>query len=172
MSAASDTPGRDLDRIVVLDTSALIEAKTTIRPQRQWEFFEILKERVQRGQVYFPKAVREELRGRKHHDTPETWALNVHQHIPGTVEPSVSTLREVMRVAGDVVESDAEGDPADPYVLAQALEFQESGRWVSVVTEDRVDRAPIKIAMTTACARLGLTAWSLAHFLGEIGFDP
>ncbi len=55
---------------------------------------------------------------------------------------------------------------------AQALEFQQSGRLVRVVTEDRVDRLPIKIAMTTACERLGLTAWSLADFLSEIGFDP
>ena len=172
MSAASDTPRQRLERIAILDTSALIEVKTAIAPQRQWEFFEIMKERVQRGQVCFPRAVREELRGRKHHDTPETWALNVYQHIPGTAEPSATTLQEVMRIAGDVVEADAEGDPADPYVLAQALEFQQSGRLVRVVTEDRVDRLPIKIAMTTACQRLGLAAWSLADFLGEIGFAP
>ena len=172
MSAASDTPRQRLERIAILDTSALIEVKTAIAPQRQWEFFEIMKARVQRGQVYFPKAVREDLRGHKHHDTPETWAFNAYGHMRGTVEPTTAAVQEVMRVAGAVVEADAEGDPADPYVLAQALEFQQSGRLVRVVTEDRVDRLPIKIAMTTACERLGLTALSLADFLGEIGFDP
>ena len=54
----------------------------------------------------------------------------MYQHIPGTAEPSATTLQEVMRIAGDVVEADAEGDPADPYVLAQALEFQRPvGTW-------------------------------------------
>ncbi|MCY3919634.1 MAG: DUF4411 family protein [Chloroflexi bacterium] len=172
MSASEDILRSGLERIAVFDTSALIQVKAAVSPQRQWEFFEIMKERVQQGHLYFPRAVLEELRGHRHHDTPETWAFNVYGHMSGAIEPSTRTLQEVMRIAGDVVEPDAEGDPADPYVLAQALEFQQSGRWVLVVTEDRVDRVPIKIAMTTACERLGLTAWSLADFLGEIGFDP
>ena len=172
MSAGEDILRGGLERIAVFDTSALIQVKTAITPQRQWEFFEIMKERVQQGQLYFPRAVLEELRGHRHHDTPETWAFNVYGHMRGTVEPTTAAVQEVMRVAGAVVEPDAEGDPADPYVLAQAMEFQTFGRLVRVVTEDRVDRLPIKIAMTTACERLGLTAWSLADFLGEIGFDP
>lgn len=37
------TPAR---RVAVLDTSAIVEAKLVIAPERQWEFFERLKELV------------------------------------------------------------------------------------------------------------------------------
>lgn len=47
-----------------------------------------------------------------------------------TYEPGDDAVAEVMQRAGDVVEKDAEGEPADPYVLAQALEFRRRG-WIS-----------------------------------------
>ena len=156
--------------VAVLDTSSIIEAKRLIAPQRQWAFFERLKEMVQSGEVCFPKAVRDELRNERHHDTPETWALNEYEHVPRALEPSIETVAEVMDVAGGVVEADAEGDPADPYVLAQALEMKGRGRAVRVVTEDRVDRLPLKIAMTTACERLGLEEIDLESLLQAMEF--
>ena len=105
-------------------------------------------------------------------DTPEAWALNAFEHVPRSFEPSTDAVSRVMDVAGEGVEADAEGEPADPYVLAQALELQ-SGDWadVVVVTKDREDRGD-KIAMTTACVRLGLAYCTLENFLDEIGFDP
>ena len=88
-------------------------------------------------------------------------------------EPREDALAEVMRLAGDVVEADAEGEPADPHVLAQALEFRRRGQThVVVVTKDREDKPGIKIAMTTACDILRLAHCSLPDFLEEIGFDP
>ena len=67
----------------------------------------------------------------------------VGRHVPG---------------AADVIEASAENDPADPYVLALALQLwrgNEAGECY-VVTEDKVDRAPIKISIRMACLRLGL----------------
>ena len=110
------------------------------------------------------------MRNERHHDTPETWALNAYEYVPNSLEPSMDTVIEVMDLAGEVVEADAEGDPADPYVLAQALEIERSGRNVRVVTEDRTDRLPLKIAMTTACEKLGLDPCDLGSLLDAMGF--
>ncbi len=76
-----------------------------------------------------------------------------------------------MSAGGDILRRDLDRIAVFD-ISAQGMEFQQSGRLVRVVTEDRIDRLPIKIAMTTACQRLGLAAWSLADFLSEIGFDP
>ena len=170
MSDGDDGNDRRLPWVAVLDTSSIIEAKRLIVPQRQWEFFERLKGMVQRGEVCFPKAVRDELRNSRHHDTPETWALNAYEYLERSFEPSMDTVSEVMDAAGDVVEEDDEGDPADPYVLAQALELKRAGQEVRVVTEDRIDRLPLKIAMTTACLRLDLDSSDLTGLLQEMSF--
>ena len=76
-----------------------------------------------------------------------------------------------MSIAGDVVDEGLEREQADPYVLAQALEMEWEAE-VRVVTEDRIDRLPIKIAMTTACERLDITHWRLGDFLEAVSFDP
>lgn len=161
-------------RVAVLDTSAIVEAKRAIAAERQWEFFERLKELVVDGQIYFPKDVPDELRQERHHDTPETWALNVYANMDLTYEPGVDAVAEVMQRAGNVVEKDAEGEQADPYVLAQALEFRRRGLDLDivVVTEDRVNRMPIKIDMATACEQLGIASITLEEYMAEIGFDP
>ena len=52
-------------------TSSLIHAQSLIVGRRQWRFFEMLKEMVQRGDVCFPKEVKNELQEGKHVDTPE-----------------------------------------------------------------------------------------------------
>ena len=78
MSDVGDEREQRLAWIAVLDTSSVIEAKRLIAPQRQWAFFERLKQMVQSGEVCFPRAVRDELRNERHHDTPETWALNAY----------------------------------------------------------------------------------------------
>ena len=142
---------RAVDGVAVFDTSALIEAKTMISARRQWRFFEILKEMVQRGEVCFPPEVKNELQVGKHIDTPEAWALDVWRAVRCPA-PHVNTLAHVMQVAGDVVDEGLEREQADPYVLAQALEMR--GLGARVITEDRTDRLPIKIALTTACDRL------------------
>lgn len=105
-------------------------------------------------------------------DTPEAWALDVCKLVKQSYEPADVTVASVMQVAGDVVDPDAEGDPADPYVLAQALEIREAGRNVCVVTNDVVDRVPIKISMRMACERLHLRSCDLAAFMTAVDFDP
>lgn len=132
-------------RVAVLDTSAIVRAKIkqVIPLARQWEFFERLKKMVQAGQIYFPKEVRNELAEVEHPDTPGTWALNAYEHMDHSYEPSNDALGEVMREAGGIVDPDAEKEVADPYVLAQAIEFRLRGRAnVVVVTHEQLDVDP------------------------------
>ena len=171
MSSSGDGHDQTLAWVAVFDTSSLLEAKKIIAAQRQWAFFEDLKKMVMKGEACFPKAVRDELRQKRHHDTPETWSFDAFHYLQYP-DPSLDMVAEVLRRASEVIEDDAEGEPADPYVLAHALEIQLDGKLVRVVTEDHVDRLPIKIAMTTACKRLGLASCDLASFLEEIDFNP
>lgn len=70
----------------------------------------------------------------------------------------------------DVVEADAEPErePADPYVAAMAYELRAAGFDVAVATDDSVDRLPVKIALTTACERLGLLTWDCAALIAWV----
>lgn len=113
----------DSDKVWVIDSSSLIRVKREIPPGEQWRFFEQLKVHVKDGRVCFPRAVRNELQQARFVATPEAWVLDAAQYVQHSYEPDVDTVAEVMRAAGDVVDADAEGDPADPYVLAQALEI-------------------------------------------------
>ena len=150
-------PANAAETVWIIDSSALIQTKRAIAAHCQWSFLERLKLMVDAGQVCFPKAVRNELQVARHVDTPEAWALDVCSLVQHSYEPQDQTVAEVMAAAGAVVDADAEGDPADPYVLAQALEIQRVGREVCVVTNDLVDRMPIKISMLTACGVVSCT---------------
>ena len=159
--------------IFIMDTSAIIHAKKVIGSNRQWEFFERLKRFVVERRLGFPKEVRDELRQEVYHDTPETWGLHVYEHML-VQNPTLNTFIEVMDRVGSVVDKQSEKEEADPYVLAQALEVQRDimvGN-AMVVTQDHQDRLPRKMALTTACQKLGIAYCSLEDFLEMIGFHP
>lgn len=153
----------------VIDTSAIINCKRVVRADAQWPLFEQLKALVEEGQLCFPRQVADELRQERHHDTPEVWALYVGGLVKHAYEPDTAYVSQVMSLAGDVVDPDAENDPGDPYVLAQALQVRESGHTVIVVTDDVIDRPP-KISMATACGRFDppLSWVSLTDFLSHV----
>lgn len=85
------------------------------------------------------------------------------------VGPTDETMRRVMAEAGEVIGDDREEETADPYVLAHALELENEGHEVVVVTEDRVDRMPLKLSMVTACGRLALSSSGIIAFLQAVG---
>ena len=154
----------------VIDTSALISAKRAVAAANQWRLFRRLETMVEEGALYFPIQVTAELNQARHIDTPEAWALAAGLKVTQAYDPDIKFVQQVMAVAGDLVDLDAEDDPGDPYVLAQALELASGGFAVCVVTEDVVDRFPLKISMATACDRLNLRYCQLGQFLVHIGF--
>lgn len=68
-----------------------------------------------------------------------------------------------------VIEEDAQGEPADPYVIAQALTLIEAHDPV-IVTEDVVDRLPLKMALASAAVEHGISWCGLADFATALEF--
>ncbi len=125
---------------------------------------------MENGYLFFPRQVTAELNQERHIDTPEAWALAAGPKVTIAYDPESHYVHGVMASAGDVIDADAEHDPGDPYVLAQALQLVGLGFAVCVVTEDVVDHLPLRISMATACGRLGLPHCQLPHLLRFMGF--
>lgn len=151
----------------VLDTSALLEAKLAVAVGDQWDTFKLLEELVVAGRIAMPRLVIREASEIAHPDLPGAWAPAMRSHLVHPLDPDWNHLAEVMRVAGDVVDANKAEEDADPYVLALGRQLQAEAHEVVIVTEDRIDR--VRIAMTTACARLGLSCCGVRAFLSEIG---
>lgn len=160
------------DTIYVLDTSAIITFKRIVKAKDQWGFAKHLEGLVKDGRITFPRQVTREVAGQRHIDLPEAWALGVEPDIGILRSPDHAYIEEVMRVAGDVIEADAENDPADPYVLALALQLwrESHASDCHLVSEDKVDRVPVKISIRTACVRLGLNFMDTRDFASASGF--
>ena len=143
--------------IVVIDTSVLIEFKQVVGIEQQWALLMEMSARVTAGAVAFPRQVVAELSAVRHPDAPGAWIASAKRSMCHP-EPVEETLVRVLAVADDLVEVDNPNDAADPYVVAMALELAERHpeSRVVLVTNDVVDRLPVKIALKTACDRVGI----------------
>jgi rRNA maturation endonuclease Nob1 len=155
------------ERVWILDTSALVEAKSALSVADQWQTFKLLEDMVRAGTVAMPRLVIREISEIAHPDLPGAWAPGVRDIQQHPLDPEWEHVRRVMADAGDVVDPNKTKEDADPYVLALALQLLEQERDVCVVTEDRVDRN--RIAVTTACDRFGIPHCSVRDFLGGLG---
>lgn len=155
------------ERVWILDTSALVEAKSALSVADQWQTFKLLEDMVRAGTVAMPRLVIREISEIAHPDLPGAWAPGVRDSQQHPLDPEWEHVRRVMAEVGDVVDPNKTKEDADPYVLALALQLVQQERDVCVVTEDRVDRN--RIAVTTACDRLGIPHCSVRDFLGGLG---
>jgi Domain of unknown function (DUF4411) len=146
----------------VIDTNCLIALKR-VAIGEQWELFTQLEKMVIDAEIAMPRQVIREASTLLHPDVPGVWAKGVERKLQHPLDVDYELLGEVMEVAGDVIEDRSASDPADPYVLALALQLQRADLSVTVVSDDIVDRLPLKISMATACKRLGL---------GRVGTEP
>jgi hypothetical protein len=151
----------------VLDTSSLVEMKHVALAD-QWEIFKAMEAMVEGGELALARHVVREVSKIDFPDVPGAWANGMASKLYHPAEASYAVLEEVMTVAGNVVGADDPGDPADPYVLALALELSRSGQAITVVSEDRVDRLPLKISMRTGCALIGLPWCRCSEFLETV----
>lgn len=139
--------------IAVVDTNVWINFKTEVRE----------------GSVAFPRQVVREMLGQRHPDAPGACIAGEVRRLVRYSQPSEEALPQVLAVASQLVEPDSSPDQevADPDVAAMALqivrECPESR--VVVVTNDVVDRLPNKIALRTACRRLGIDTCQLPALL-------
>lgn len=156
------------DTVCVLDASALFHIKTEVSADQQWNLFEVMKAMVVEGQIAVVRQVIAEAKNVRHHDGPEIWLLGVVPHLQHAKDCTLENHARVMTEVGSrLVDPDAEGDPADPYVLALALDLEEAGYRPVVVTDDHIDRPPM-ISLTSACDEIGLEYWRLSEFLEKV----
>lgn len=156
---AGEEDEEDEDLLVVLDSSVVINLKKRLKVGEQWPFLLRLTERVDQGMVGWPRFVKREVTTAQYPDAPGAWlAGQATQPFP---EPSYETLAEVLAVA-QLVDTEAEDEVADPWVVAMALELQ--GEYpearVVIASDDVVDRLPQKESIRTACERLMIELWS------------
>lgn len=160
------------DQVLIFDTCALINLKLTIPTRQQWWFFDALLKRVEAGTVVVPKHVAKELEIAPHPDMPGAWASGVFGRSPHPTEADYRFVNDVMTKAGQVVEADAEIDKADPWVIALTPEMRSLGVDSVVVTDDVIDRLPVKIAMTAACETCGVPSMTMENSLGWLEDHP
>ena len=158
--------------IAVIDTSVLIEFKQVVGIEQQWDLLMEMSARVTAGAVAFPRQVVAELSAVRHPDAPGAWIASAKRSMCHP-EPAEETLVRVLAVAHDLVEVDNPNDAADPYVVAMALELAERHpeSRVVLVTNDVVDRLPVKIALKTACDRVGVPSCPLESLIAWLN-DP
>ncbi len=104
----------DID-VWIVDSSALIETKTVVSVANQWKTFKRLEQMVRDGQIAMPRQVINEVSELSHPDLPGAWAPGVRGSLRHPLDVHHSHLREVMSVAGDVVDVNKAGEErADP----------------------------------------------------------
>jgi len=147
--------------IWILDTCALswVRQIPRVGKKGEVEVFEQLTSMLEADLIVFPSQVVDELEERGHDDPeyrPFHWAREHKKqacrfgHLFGEVT-EVLAHQQIRRIC----EWDkAKGaDPADPHILALATHLRDSGQAVTVVSEDRVDKAR-KLSVATACGLL------------------
>lgn len=154
--------------ICVIDSSVLINLKQVVGIDEQWDLLSEMLTLVASGALAFPRQVVKELSAVRYPDAPGAWIGSARRRVRHP-EPSEDSLVRVLEVAAELVEVDSppEREVADPYVAAMALELVERHPQcrVVLVTNDVVDRLPNKIALRTACARLGLPTCQISPFM-------
>lgn len=156
----------DVD-VWIIDSSALIEAKTIVSVTNQWDAFKYLEQMVRNGQIAMPRQVIKEMSEIAYPDLPGAWAPGVRGSLQHPLDADYSHVRDVLSVAGDVVDVNKAGEDADPYVLALARHLESNGHAVCIVTEDTVDR--IRSSIATACRRLKIDYCRVRDFLDQCG---
>jgi hypothetical protein len=168
------------ERLYVIDTSSVIDVRRLLSPASVAELkrvYDQLTRIVVSGRLVFPVQVVEELEWGHESlgdadDLPFEWARD--NRISASPKAALfAAARRVLEVAPTLLDADkvTGRDEADPYVVGLALELHESGRRVTVITEDRVDR-PDKMSMQSACGLLELPAVSMRVFLDHQGIWP
>ncbi len=155
----------------ILDTSALVNFKVLISASEQWGAFRELERLVEQGRIAMPRQVIKEASEITHPDVPGAWAAGVRNRVLHPLDRIMNTFERVMLEAGDVLDPSKATEDADPYLLALALQIGATGRQAVVVTDDEVDRMPIRISMVTACSRLGLQRLDSRAFLTACGIS-
>ncbi len=158
--------------VYVIDASSLINTKRYIKPDRQWDFFnETLTEMVESGDLLIVPQVETECGRVRHPDVPGTWALAKARLSPADRDPGPQTVRVILAAWPELIDPDGEAEQADSYVVARALELQDSLQDVCVVTDDTTSHLPAKASIAQVCDDYEIPWITLGGFLGPDHLD-
>jgi hypothetical protein len=155
------------EQIFVLDTGAVIRVKQLVEVDEQWAILDTMMSCVRSGEMCFPRQVATELSDLKFPDAPGAWA----GHAKGLVchrEPEDGCVAQVLATTPDLIDADATGaEPADPYVVGMALDLRSlyPQSQIRVASDDKVDRAPLRMSVKTACERVGIEFCDAESFI-------
>lgn len=142
--------------------------KRQVKLDDQWTLFAHMLTLVEDGRLVFPRQVYRELAHGQHPDAPGAW-IGKAKTLVRYADPSDETMAEILDVTYQLVEENSEPDnePADPYIVAMAVELRRMEPPIDVVvaTNDLVDRLPLKIALKTACDQLNIPCWTTEVFI-------
>jgi hypothetical protein len=128
-------------RLWVVDSSSLIQVRQAgISQARQAAVFRRLEAAAKADCLIFPSQVRHELEWVEA-DHPDDQALAWVRRVRDIAErdADLSTVQRVLAKAPRLIDAASTRDPADPYVIALALDSISLGG-VSILSDDRVDR--------------------------------
>jgi len=115
-----------------------------------------LSGQVAQARLFYPDEVFRELERQTHERaraSDEVFRWIEHSRARAcSVPATLDRVKEVLSRVDGLVDADAVDEPADPYVLAQALELREMGGDVLVVTDD----AGVKPGRTSLAAAAGV----------------
>lgn len=158
--------------IWVVDTSALIQIKSSIPRDQRAQVFSALAAMVAEGRLRFPGQVLQELKRDSEGHPPDqacAWALSVEATACAS-GASHEEVKAVLAIVPDVLDSMKESgtDEADPYVLALAGKLRTEGHDARVVVQETKD-SPRKLSLNTACGMLGIPSVPLLGLLRAEG---
>lgn len=170
------------ERVFIIDTSSIILPRRLLAQtagSAKDALYAELGTLVEDGSLLFPPQVHEELNRYHEEDDPEdrawAWTRKYKDLACQNISPEdlFGAVRRVQEVVDNLVdyEKESPADDADPYVVGLALIVASRGARVTVVTEERNDRAE-KTSMQSACALLGLPALTMRVFLHHLGIWP
>jgi hypothetical protein len=153
--------------ICVIDSSFLIKIKQLVKVDEQWTLLAWMMVQTEVGVICFPRQVAAEMVFGKHPDAPGAWAGHAKSLVCHR-EPGDGCVAAVLALTPDLIDADATGaEPADPYVVGMAIDlatvYPECR--IVVVSDDKVDRMPIKRSLKTACDRMSVEFWEPSEFL-------
>lgn len=157
-------------RLWVVDTSSLAQIRRAgISRTKQSAIFTKLTELARAGLAVFPEQVRAELeRGVGDPNDPAlAWVHRVRADAERTA--NLDTVRGVLARVPLLTDADSMRDPADPYVVALAIDSEALGG-VSILSEDRSDRNDgrgnlTKVSIATAAGLWDIPVVPLAGFM-------
>lgn len=126
-----------------------------------------------KGHLVFPVEVLKELERAgdptsSRPDLPLRWAKRVAD--AAVSNPSLETMKEVLEKVPQVLDPDKTTgvEEADPYIIVRAVELQLDRRNVTVITQEKSDKAR-KLSLSTAAGLLRIPAVTMLPFLKSQG---